>query len=125
MVGDFNLPGIQWSADSNPDKGASDYIYNLAVSYDLTQIAIEPTRGHALLDLIFVSRQFVNCNVTTLPPLADSDHCAQILRIPIATNLSAGKMTSKIDHALLCNLLQQTDWLASLQNCVTSDDFAA
>jgi hypothetical protein len=109
-----------------PDKGASaQHIHNLAASYDLTQIAIEPTRGHALLDLIFVSRRFVNCNVTTLPPLADSDHCAQILRIPFVTNSSAGQMTSKVDHALLCNLLQQTDWLASLQNCVTADDFAA
>jgi hypothetical protein len=114
MVSDFNLPGVQWSADSTPDKGASaQHIHNLAASYDLTQIAIEPTRGHALLDLIFVSQQFVNCNVTTLPPLADSDHCAQILHIPFATNSSAGKMTSKVDHALLCKLLQQTDWLAS------------
>jgi hypothetical protein len=126
MVGDFNLPGVQWSADSTPDKGASAlHIHNLAASYDLTQIAFEPTRGHALLDLIFVSRRFANCNVTTLPPLADSDHCAQLLRIPFVTNSSACQMTSKVDHALLCNLLQQTDWLASLQNCVTADDFAA
>jgi exonuclease III len=30
MVGDFNLPGVQWSADSTPDKGASaQHIHNL------------------------------------------------------------------------------------------------
>lgn len=66
MVGHFNMPGARCQRTVPPIK-VQIHIQNLAASYDLTQIALEPTRGHALLDLIFVSQQFANCNVTTTP----------------------------------------------------------
>lgn len=61
LVGDFNLPGIDWSTLSvgTTDGASCEQLLEIAFCYNLSQVVTEHTRttsaASSLLDLIFVS----------------------------------------------------------------------
>lgn len=74
LVGDFNLPGIQWDALTAPlSNGQHDFL-SLFLSHGLYQKVEEPTRFSALLDLVFGNEPNLVMNVSVLPPMSNCDH---------------------------------------------------
>lgn len=55
LLGDFNLPHIDWSTltVSNKDRASGEALIDLTFSLNLVQIVNCPTRGESLLDLFF------------------------------------------------------------------------
>ncbi len=53
IVGDFNLPDIDWNVMNAPDNGISDVLMDCFLGNNLTQFVREPTRGQNILDLVF------------------------------------------------------------------------
>ena len=58
IVGDFNVPGAQWSPGSTMISGPCGLLQQFACDHDLTKIARQPTRHSSLLDLVFVSSHY-------------------------------------------------------------------
>jgi hypothetical protein len=126
IVGDFNISDAQWLSDQTAVCGASRLIQVFAVNYSLTQIAREPTRNSALLNLILVSSDFINLTVSGLSPVGDSDYNAQIMSLPLREEIIGriGESTS-VDYVILSTHLQSFGWLAAFMACVTANDYAA
>ena len=80
VLGDFNLPDIDWLSNDSKLDGIHDVVYNCFSTLGLSQFVIEPTslnlNGEGnILDLVL-------CNDITalrvdeyLPPFGTSDHC--------------------------------------------------
>ena len=96
---------------------------NLADQHSLSQIARAPTRGSALLDLVYVSMQLINCVDSDLLPIAGSDHSAQLVRLP-ATGEAGMKLRKVVDYKQLELLLSHIDSRVLFVGCVTVDDYA-
>ena len=83
LLGDFNLPDIEWSLD--PPKGkvkassCRKALHQRALDYfveaDLAQLVDKPTHKHGnTLDLVLVNNALLNeitCQCTILPPISD------------------------------------------------------
>ena len=90
IVGDFNLPSMIWSNVSPSTNSPTESLLRRFISeHMLTQVAYEPTRQSALLDLIFVSPALTKSCITNLPPVPGSDHSAQMLTIYSTLNYNA------------------------------------
>ena len=77
IVGDFNLPSMVCSNDGpSGDSPTESLLRRFMSEHMLTQLAYEPTRQSALLDLIFVSPGLAKSCITNLPPVSNSDHSA-------------------------------------------------
>ena len=100
IVGDFS--------PKTCSAGALDMIQNLADQHSLSKMARAPTCGNALLDLVYVSMQLINCVVPDLPPIAGSDHSAQLVRLP-ATGEAGIKLRKVVDYVQLELLLSHID----------------
>ena len=53
VMGDFNLPDINWVSQSAPVTNCQDKFLDCFNSNGLTQYVLEPTRGNNILDLVF------------------------------------------------------------------------
>lgn len=76
LVGDFNLPGIDWGhLDSGLHHNRDvDILFDFMLTHDLAQAAVEPTRvqsSSSVLDLVFFAREFVEFMVVVEPGLSD------------------------------------------------------
>lgn len=75
--GDFNAPNVSWSQDGVASLGTnvSESLLELAFSRGLRQVVTEPTRvtgtSCSLLDLLFVSNDFDDCNVFVHDGISD------------------------------------------------------
>ena len=98
-------------------------IQNLADQHSLFQIVHVPTRGSVLLDLVYVSMQIIICVVSDLPPIAGSDHSAQLVRLP-ATEEAGMKLRNVVDYKQLELLLSHIDSRVLFVGCVTVDYYA-
>ena len=58
---------------------------DLTIGHNLSIVASQPTRGDALLELFYVISDFISSTVSDLPPIAGSDHNAQLLELPMST----------------------------------------
>lgn len=75
ILGDFNLPRVDWSELDFPDAPAYELFSNFYFeSQPLNQIVTKPTRGANILDLIFYTNLEFFDSINHFPPLGDSDH---------------------------------------------------
>ena len=79
MVGDFNLPEIDWNtltADTN--SVCANHLLTCTSSYGLYQLVFEPTRkrngAESVLDLVFASEGLIMEGIHHSSPLGKSDH---------------------------------------------------
>ena len=129
LLGDFNLPGISWNADSLP----SDVIHLKFLEYfyssGLRQFNIIPTRNNAILDLIFSNDHSIVSDLCTLPPLASSDHDVISFSIIISFTPNPNFKPrptlnySKCNYDLLILDLNSIDWHNIFSSCTTADDY--
>ena len=80
IAGDFNLLNMRWDeAREAANTSTEAIVWRFTIEHDLLQIAYEPSRNNALLDIFFVSKSFSDYNVKTIAPVAEADHRAQLL----------------------------------------------
>lgn len=79
VVGDFNLPGIDWDRIKLGAGSVRDanVLFDMMLGHNLVQVVREPTRHGtglgSLLDLVFLDRSFSNYHVSVEPGLSDHD----------------------------------------------------
>ncbi|KAJ7400049.1 rna-directed dna polymerase from mobile element jockey-like [Pitangus sulphuratus] len=73
IVGDFNLPDVRWKFNI-AEKMQSIKILKHGKDNFLTQMVSEPTRGSALLDLLFTNKEGLVAYVVVRGHLGHSDH---------------------------------------------------
>ena len=74
LLGDFNLPDIDWEYYYSPDNVIYNSLLNFINSYGLTQFVKHPTRESHTLDLVLSSSDSIIKNLDMLPPIGLSDH---------------------------------------------------
>ena len=125
IVGDFNLPSMVWSnVSSSGESPTESLLCRFMSEHMLTQLAYEPIRQFALLDLIFVSPGLTKSCITNLPPVSSSDHSAQMLTIYSTFNYNAKPKKQFTDYQILDKMLSQIIWVNEFERCSTVDDYA-
>ena len=74
ILGDFNLPDIDWSYYHAPDNIFYNTFLNFVNSYGLTQFVKQSTRDNNILDLVLSTSVKIISNIDILPPIGTSDH---------------------------------------------------
>ena len=75
IVGDFNLPKVNWQMSSCHGDGVSKQFLNFVTTRGYYQFVSFPTREDNILDLIFANDEQIINSVLPRPPLGHSDHC--------------------------------------------------
>ena len=132
IVGDFNLPNIDWSSYSHPGSEHSldfKFIETLRNNY-LNQHITSPTRGRGsanpnILDL-FLSTEGENIqDIELSAPIGKSDHCVITAKININIQNNAKPKTrpcyNKADFVSMNNSLD-IDWTSMLNSENTTPD---
>lgn len=130
VMGDFNMPGIDWITWSSPDKYCMDFLDSCRDSF-LYQHVREPTRGRYgqnphTLDLIFSNEENMVINVVCESPLGKSDHACVIFDFLCHGSRNIPERTVYQYHkgdydAMKCNLLS-VDWDTILSEANTCNN---
>ena len=119
MLGDINLPNIDWSCPDISCYTASP-LTDLASLLFLNQQVNEPTRKHNILDLMFCSGEFINSVTTT-----DYLTIALLMLVPvfqypmILSKLKVSNIFERLDFNMcdwpqLAESLRNIDWAHDL-----------
>ena len=73
LMGDFNFADISWKCNAAQRKQSRRFLDSVEDSF-LTHLVSEPTRGGALLDLVFKNREGLVGDVVVRSWLEQSDH---------------------------------------------------
>ena len=119
VMGDFNCPDINWSADSHVSRLSpiSTLLLGVARSCGLSQLVREPTRlsptGNSILDLLLVSDELLVSHVRCFPPLSTSDHCivaANLLVSSVSTTATMKRNFWKADLDMIRIKASELSW---------------
>ena len=97
MLGDFNLPDINWSS-LNPRCPTAGSLFNLTNLTFLTQQVTEPTRNSNILDLIFCPDNIINSITVSDTFLSDHRIIYADTLIPVIVPSTAQKNQSLNPH---------------------------
>ena len=126
IIGDFNLPSINWRNGTADQKGRR--LLEAVEEADMTQLVDFPTHNKGnTLDLIITNRPDLIVSVQNDGNLGNSDHC--ILLTEISTKPIQGRKKkvrvenwSKADTAGIRNQLGKINWHRVLKgNCIQED----
>ena len=88
ILGDFNLPDVNWNLDLFPDKQGYDIFHDFFINNQpIFQLIHFPTRGSNILDLAFTNNEKLFTVLDALPPISSSDHST--IKIDIIINKSS------------------------------------
>ena len=104
ILGDFNLPDIDWSQYHAPDNIIYNTILNFVNSYGLTQFVKQSTRDNNILDLVLSTSVKIISNIDILPPIGTSDHNVIVFLILIQLTLLMS-ITLLTIHSLIGHML--------------------
>ena len=74
IIGDFNLPSMDWSNNFTPNNDAYTEFLGYVNNNSLIQLVDFPTRGNNMLDVILTDDPQQISNIQSLPPIGNSDH---------------------------------------------------
>ena len=129
LLGDFNLPGIDWFSDFATTDPIQQAFFENFCSIGLEQLNSFATRNDAILDLVLSNDPELISDLLTLPPLGASDHDIVSFSIFLAPKYHPTSQPllirsyTKCNYDLLSADLQGIDWIATFDNCLTADDF--
>ena len=114
LMGDFNLPSINWDLMAADGKAANIFLDCIQDNFLYQQVQ-EPTRGANILDLVLTSEKSMVEDLEVGEPFGTSDHCV------VRWNLVAGNITMeeaeqeyfdffKADYDYARELARETDW---------------
>ena len=117
IVGDFNLPDVTYIF---PFTRCRDLTYNMFFGFFsdnlLHQLVQAPTRGNAILDLVWTNGMNMIDNVEVTSPIANSDHNTIIITLTGGcsesgkTEPAQQKKNRHLDIAAAAVILRNTDW---------------
>jgi hypothetical protein len=115
LMGDFNLPHINWL--SSPIKSTGDNKHDLfaALSRDLllTQYVTSPTHNSSILDLVFSNDDSVISSLALSAAIGSSDHCTVSFSFafPSSPTYSIPKFNyNKADFDAMNREIYSVDW---------------
>lgn len=132
LVGDFNLPCIDWinkQPTITSQLGIKERLFTQFVtSLDLSQHVNFPTRSNNCLDLLFTNAPTHISHVASLPPFGSatntSDHvCIEcMLEINVSTeNKQTTHNFPKADYNIINQILFNINWLFIFSHCTNID----
>lgn len=75
IVGDFNLPKVDWAMSTAPDDDIHSSFLKFCVDYGFSQYVSTPTRDSHILDLVLCNDPYAVSNIVVTEPFSNSDHC--------------------------------------------------
>lgn len=127
IVGDFNLPGINWSDPARvPGVGIESCFVDCCADVGLTQLILQPTqRAGGILDLLLTGDPDLIDDLEVIPPPVFSDHMAITFRL--MTDNSTPYIDQKfrpgrLDEFAVMNHLQAVSWKYVFRDCTNVDD---
>lgn len=129
LIGDFNLPGIDWEnaslfAESNLHV---NYLRNIMLYHNLQQVVKHPTRIHdtsaTILDLVFVSQSIETFTVSVEPGI--SDHQLVYFTCPLNSCVVSKKNTVTIKDYSRANDESVLDYLEICLDSFQGHDITA
>jgi len=121
IVGDFNLPRINWNILFCPADYVHTKIFEYVISRGFVQLVDFSTRDTNLLDLIFTDNDNLIVEIQERPPIGHSDHCAIEFTIAAAQNSIVQPLRSASvphyqwrngDYDAMACYLNSVDWYA-------------
>uniref|UniRef100_A0A803K2X2 Reverse transcriptase domain-containing protein n=1 Tax=Xenopus tropicalis TaxID=8364 RepID=A0A803K2X2_XENTR len=113
IMGDFNYPDIDWGNSTARTVNGNKFI-NLLHDNFMSQVVEEPTRNHAILDLVISNDPERIANVQVVEPLGNSDHNVISFdvwcRKQIYTGVTKTMNFRKANFSSLRAALQGIDW---------------
>ncbi len=129
LIGDFNMPCIEWPSSTVPGRGPDSLEYRflqLTLEKGLAQLVMEPTRGVNFLDLVFASEPNLVSTIYVEAPFGGSDHNVVKFSSDVFTS-SAKRPTNqkgynfhKANYTGLAQALDHVDWPTVFQTCSTA-----
>ncbi|XP_047132453.2 uncharacterized protein LOC124811182 [Hydra vulgaris] len=124
ILGDFNLPDIDWHYHHGPDSVIHNSFLHFINRYSLTQHVDQPTQENSILDLILSSSSSFISNLCIKPPIGTSDHNVIIF----TPNLSCLYNKTEVlvqqffcwknaDYQVINKYLKSVDWMIIFQTC--------
>ena len=74
LVGDLNLPNIDWFSLNSPDDNIHSVFLKLCTQFGLYQFVDSPTRDNHILDLVLSSDHNIMSDLQVINPFSTSDH---------------------------------------------------
>ena len=113
LIGDINLPHIDWQSGKTDSRGAS--FYNAVVEQELEQLVSFPTHNKGnILDLLVTNMCNNIISVSGEPPIGRSDHCVLLAEVlmPKMPQKNKSKVSNwaKADLVSLKNHIKQENW---------------
>ena len=102
LVGDFNLPGVNWALMDSPDDSIHSAFLEFCIRFGLNQFVTEPTHDKNCLDLVLSSDKLIISDLSVSCPFSCSDHCMvnfNLLLTPHETENSNAKCFYDFDNA--------------------------
>ena len=116
LIGDFNLPNIDWKNFVFPEDLKSKAFFNFFTDVGLNQLITEPTRGQNVLDLLLTNDPLSVSDCCVSVPFDSSDHesiefSACFISARTAEVIpSYNFLWNKADWNSFATLLINTDW---------------
>jgi hypothetical protein len=117
LVGDFNLPDIDWKTMISPNTAKCKGLLNVCVSHGLTQYVEEPTRLKNILDLVFSNDNMLISDIKVEMPFGLSDHNSIIISVAMPSTVEAENLVparkllwSKADWSAFASYVRYIDW---------------
>ena len=98
MAGNFNFSGMQWSDSCSTNDLYCQILLRLMIEHHLTQTVTQPTRGNAILDLMFVSDTLTIEGISYLAPINCSVLDSQLLRIRLPFSVNCTILRRYVDY---------------------------
>ena len=81
VVGDFNLPALDWSKHPDSNQPRAKEFLKFCSDFGYEQLINFPTRGDKFLDLVLTNDPLLVSRLTVGPPFSTSDHDSVTLSI--------------------------------------------
>ena len=120
IVGDFNMPNINWIDPVISGPAKESLFLNCLLQNSLSQLVLEPTRGHNILDLILTNCNGVVNDVNISEPFSTSDHSILNFNIVCPSHTNKGYEIfdfKNADYNAISLFLVDYDWSLIFLSC--------
>jgi len=135
IVGDFNLPTIDWENACPRFKGLKEQaLHAMYTDLGCSQYVDKPTRGENILDLLFCNDPMLISDVDITPPFSNSDHATIMFTVylfdfNIAKNEDStsepGLEWDKANWSALRTFFSTINWSNEFSSCSNSNELCS
>jgi len=84
LVGDLNLPNVDWTAYTGPNHEVCQQFLNCVSESSYSQLVDFSTRGNNILDIMLTTDPSLFTSVKPDVPISSSDHCSIVLDMVVS-----------------------------------------